>query len=1038
VPVDGALLLAVVALCAFGVVNLLSFGDSALAEHQAAAVVVGLLIMALALRSRSATSAWLGRGVYAFSVVLLFAVVVTGVHAFGAQRWLALGWLAFQPSELAKLGLLLVLAQVLGAEPPRRHRLLVALSLTAIPVGLTLVEPDLSTSLLLGLIALSVLVAARVRVRHVVLVLAALAAVTPVALRLLRPYQLARLDGFLHGGTDPHGAGWPVLQAHIAVASGGLLGGVASLPHDLLATYLPARESDMAFASLVEQRGLVFGAGVLVATAVLMWRLMAAASEARTTDIALVGNGLAVLIGIEVWLNVGGNLGVLPVAGVPCPFLSSGGSATVAHLAAIGLVMSGRKQALAYKLWRPPRAGRPHPRFARISAATLAAALAGLTGVAASLQRDHGAALRAIAVDQATRSLRLAATRGAIEDRHGVLLAEDDGSKRIDAIPSLLEAAPGGVERLAAALGEPPATVASALATGGDGLAVQVADPIAPATAAQVEAARLPGVVVTASGRRRYPYGPVLAPLLGFVGIATPDDLHAFGALPPGEIVGRAGLEREYDAVLRGRDGTQRVLVDRTSSPVAMADADAPQPGGTLRLSIDLGLQQAATSALETALRGMPGQPRGDEGAAIVMNAQTGELLAMASLPAYDDNVLGPPPDGAALLAATGQPGDPFLDHAIQTAAPPGSTFKLVVAAADVASGIVPPTRVVPTGSTFSYSGTVFHNWTALPPQDLPHAIAWSNDVYFYKLALSLGAEQVAAVAHQVGAGVATGVDLPGELHGLVGSPQTVGSPWYAGSTVMMGIGQGYIVVTPLQVARWTAAVATGTLVTPHLGLASEPSAGSGGAALPAPAAATLPFANVLGPVRDGLRLAVSEGTANQLRSLPMTAGGKTGTAEDPSTPSGGADAWFTAVAPIERPEVVVTVLVRGGGEGYYTAEPVAASLLRYYSAHRAAIVATAPMEQPVVSAHSSPSPIAAEVAQTPSAPPVPPGLPAGLPTQLPLRPAPHPRHHPQRRTRSRVPASATRRGLRSPPVGSTPRPPPRRHTSEVLAHAAR
>jgi cell division protein FtsI/penicillin-binding protein 2 len=392
--------------------------------------------------------------------------------------------------------------------------------------------------------------------------------------------------------------------------------------------------------------------------------------------------------------------------------------------------------------------------------------------------------------------------------------------------------------------------------------------------------------------------------------------------------------------VLRGVDGAQRVLVDPLGRALSMSSATPPLPGRSLVLSLDLGLQQAATAALATALRGVVGQPRGDQGAVVVMDAHSGQLLAMASLPSYDDNVYGPPVDLAALGRAVRQPGDPFLEHATQTAVPPGSTFKLVVAAADAAYDAVPPNRVVPTGAAFEYGGFTFHNWAPLGPMDLPHAIAWSNDVYFYKLALALGADRIKSAATAVGAGVRTGVDLPGEARGLVGTPDTF-DPWYPGTTVMLGIGQGPVTATPLQVARWTAAAGTGMLLTPRLQLAAV-SADAGAVALPGAPPQAVPFAANLGPVRAGLRLGVTEGTGTQLQALPVAAGGKTGSAQDPSTP-GGVDAWYTAVAPAAAPDVVVTVMVRGGGEGFNTAEPVALSVLQYYEAHRAGIEATVP-----------------------------------------------------------------------------------------------
>ncbi|HSR22010.1 MAG TPA: penicillin-binding transpeptidase domain-containing protein, partial [Candidatus Eisenbacteria bacterium] len=260
------------------------------------------------------------------------------------------------------------------------------------------------------------------------------------------------------------------------------------------------------------------------------------------------------------------------------------------------------------------------------------------------------------------------------------------------------------------------------------------------------------------------------------------------------------------------------------------------------------------------------------------------------------------------------------------------------------AFGAIPPGQVIPTGYTFTLGDHVYHGWTSLPPQNLVQAIGWSNDVYFYKLALALGPERIHEIGSQLGVGAPTGVDLPGESSGLLGTPDSVrraGGTWYPGTSVILGIGQGEVSATPLQDARWTAAVATGQVVTPRLGLAFE----SGGAAtaLPGPAAVPLPFAGALAPVRDGMRLAATQGTATLLRDVPVPTGAKTGTAEDPSTPSGGEDAWFTAVAPIDHPEVVVTVLVRGGGEGGLTSGPVADRLLRYYVAQRDAITATAP-----------------------------------------------------------------------------------------------
>jgi cell division protein FtsI/penicillin-binding protein 2 len=346
------------------------------------------------------------------------------------------------------------------------------------------------------------------------------------------------------------------------------------------------------------------------------------------------------------------------------------------------------------------------------------------------------------------------------------------------------------------------------------------------------------------------------------------------------------------------------------------------------------------------------------------MDVHTGQILAMASLPAYDDNDFGPPVNAAAINQEDSAPGDPFLEHATQTAMPPGSTFKLVVGAADVTTDAIPPSTVIPTGGTFDYDGTTYVNWETLPPQNLAQAVAWSNDVYFYKLALALGPARIATAAGDLGVGQPTGIDLPDEASGFFGTPSSIaadGLTWYPGSTVDMGIGQGYITATPLQDARWTAAVATGQLVTPQLGLAAGPSGQANFIDLPEPAPKALSFAPALGPVQQGLRNSVESGTGTLLASLPIPAAGKTGTAQDPSAPDGGPDAWYTAYSPAANPNIVVTVNVRGGGEGYYTAEPVVRDLLKYYDANTAQIMSTAPLAPPPVlpAITQSPAPLA-------------------------------------------------------------------------------
>jgi cell division protein FtsI/penicillin-binding protein 2 len=262
---------------------------------------------------------------------------------------------------------------------------------------------------------------------------------------------------------------------------------------------------------------------------------------------------------------------------------------------------------------------------------------------------------------------------------------------------------------------------------------------------------------------------------------------------------------------------------------------------------------------------------------------------------------------------------------------------------------VVGPHQVLPTGAEFTYGGHTFHNWRPMGPMDLVQSIAMSNDVFFYRLAVALGPDAILGTAQALGVGQRTGIDLPGESPGYLGTPESVrakGGAWYGGSTVILGIGQGELQVTPMQNARWAAAVATGHLVTPRLGLAVGTDGGPA-TALPAPPATPLPFAAALQPVRDGMRAAVTGGTAVWLAGLPVAAGAKTGTAQDGSLPDGSYDTWISAVAPVDDPEVVMTAMTQGPGTGANSATGVVADGLGYYLAHRSDVLATAPVQSP-------------------------------------------------------------------------------------------
>jgi cell division protein FtsI/penicillin-binding protein 2/cell division protein FtsW (lipid II flippase) len=925
-----------------GLANLAALGDQAVMRHQLVVDGAGVVLFLILRRWRTDGLRWLGWGCYATSVLMLIAVDLGGSTVNGARRWLAFGTFTMQPSELAKLGLVLVLAQVLASNRSWPRRLVAALAVAALPIALVLGQPDLSTAAVLSALTATMLVLGRIPLKVLLLLLLGAVLVLPLAEQWLHPYQQERLQAFLSGSRDVDGSGWTILQSHVALAWGGLTGGAEHPLHRVVALYLPSRETDLAFTSLVEQHGILAGSAAVGAVGVLVWRVVDGSRRARTRPAALFAAGFATLISVEVAVSVASNLGLLPTAGVPFPLLSYGGTAATVHIATLGLVLALRADGDTHRLWNRAGSDSLRPRLLQTTAVAVTVALLGMVGFAWQIQRADGSQLRAAALTQMTRCTRVPAPRGDITDRHGTRLAVDVRRDRVAAVPALVP--PEEVPVLAALTGRPASTLRRLLARSRESLDLTVAF-LPPEAGQRVRAAELTGVFVVPDTRRRYLRGDPLGPLLGWTGVATPVEMERWPDLPLGARVGRAGLEQMYDPFLRGADGRQCVYVTPAGTPAALGPYTAPRRGSSLRLTLDLGLQRKLTGELAAVLRGVPGQPRGDLGGAVVLEPRNGQVLAMASLPTFHSKVFGPPVDSRRLAQLADRPGSPMLEHVTQVAAPPGSTFKLVVAAANMRRGLVPASRVLPGGGSWSLGSQSFGNWMTLPAQNLPEAISWSNNVYFYQLAWALGPWPIISTARSLGVGRPTGIDLPWETGGYLGTPTSVaraGGTWYPGSTVILGIGQGYLTVTPLQDALWTAGVATGAVVTPHLGLAYGDGT-HGYTRLRWPRPRPLPYARKLGPVRAGMALAATSGTAGILAALPVKAGAKTGSAQDPSALNGAPDSWFTAAAPLRHPRIVVTSFVRGGGHGVSTSGVVVLPVMDYFFAHEREILRVGP-----------------------------------------------------------------------------------------------
>ncbi|MBN1661880.1 MAG: penicillin-binding protein 2 [Anaerolineae bacterium] len=483
-----------------------------------------------------------------------------------------------------------------------------------------------------------------------------------------------------------------------------------------------------------------------------------------------------------------------------------------------------------------------------------------------------------------------------------------------------------------------------------------------------------PGVLVQAEAVRDYLYGPLTAHFVGYVGPIPGEQVTVYeeaGYDANRHLVGLQGLEYSHEEELRGEDGQKLVEVDVAGREVqTVGELAATKPGYNLNLTIDLDLQRTVTDILQAQLTSLGKK----EGVVILMDPQSGELLALVSLPSYDNNAFTGGISPETLQALLDNPAHPLVNHAISGMFPPGSTFKLVAAVGALEEGVVTSATRLSCGGilwlpNFYYPGDPslaqpFYCWIhhgyhgAHGALGLVSAIGQSCDIYFYQVAggyrdrfQGLGQERLAYYAELLGYGRQAGIDLPGETTGLVPDPQwkraNYNESWVTGDTYNMAIGQGYVLATPLQVVNATAVVANGgTLYRPQLVREVVDAEGRVVQAFAPDVIRRVPAsAENFDIVRQGMRAAVAGAGATAYRmNVPGVAvAGKTGSAEfftdenkdglpdrnkDGTLPT---HAWFTAFAPYQDPEIALVVFVYGGGEGSGTAVPIANEILGYY-----------------------------------------------------------------------------------------------------------
>ncbi len=543
------------------------------------------------------------------------------------------------------------------------------------------------------------------------------------------------------------------------------------------------------------------------------------------------------------------------------------------------------------------------------------------------------------------RSIPIIAPRGQMLDRNGRVIVDNYPSFSI----LLLRDDPAQIKRdlpqISAGLGVLPADLKQQLEEAKIEPKFQpivVKPEASDADLAFVESHRvdLPELELMMVQRRKYPPDDFLAHVIGYVGEVSPQQLdqQSGDRYKPGDIVGKAGLEREYNDILTGTDGMRRVVVNSVGKPVRTLDDTEPIPGKPIQLTIDYTLQAVAEQELA-----------GKIGAIIALDPRTGEILAMTSQPSFDPNDFAVRIPNKEWRALNDDPNKPMLDRAIQAQLAPGSVFKIIMSTAMLESHVPPADFHLFCPGYADIYGHIYHDWR---PQghgevSLHKAIVQSCDVFFYNVGERLGIDKIAYYASGLGLGKRTGIDLPGEEPGLVPSPEWAENvyhrKWYAGETISVAIGQGATEVTPLQLLRTISGIASGgVFYQPHLLKDFSPVK-----------VTRFPLSdNTVEQVTDGMYGVVNEGGGTGAFALAELKKanlqdigfcGKTGTAQVISAKGlqrvaagnrrhYGYNTWFVGFAPKRNPEIAVVVLVQDTAlEAGGAAAPLAGRFVEAY-----------------------------------------------------------------------------------------------------------
>lgn len=440
---------------------------------------------------------------------------------------------------------------------------------------------------------------------------------------------------------------------------------------------------------------------------------------------------------------------------------------------------------------------------------------------------------------------------------------------------------------------------------------------------------------------RFYPFGQVTSHILGYVGQISEEELKdpEYGGYRIGDRIGRSGIEQIYENTLRGKDGAEIIEIDASGKKLRTLRKIDPIPGNNVYLSIDADLQKAAFETLKDGVD----KASSCCGAVVGEDPKTGEVLLLVSYPSFDANAFTDPKRNREVEGYFNDSNSPMLNRVIAGVYPPGSTFKIASALAGLFSGkINSQTRIEDTG-VMSLGPYTFANWyfTSYGKTeglvDVIRALQRSNDIFFYKVGEMVGVQAMGETAKKIGMGKKLGIDLPGEVDGLIPTNEwkkkNTGEVWYPGDNLHMAIGQGFLLTTPLQVLAQTQFVAdNGSLIQPHLVTKiTRPDGSLVKNYRFDPIVKDIFKKSDMELIKAGLALVPKDGgTAWPFFGFSIPTAGKTGTAEF-GDPKDRTHAWYTSYAPVENPEIVLTVLVEAGGEGSSVSAPIAKQIYTWY-----------------------------------------------------------------------------------------------------------